>query len=154
MITPDEYKKYIKNGVIGAEFVPGWPMLAETSTEEVEFEEEDRTCGYATVESTPIETIQKEMIDLCRLTWDFPMGTFGEITYDGYKCWSIELPWHNNAQFISCIPPGIYPLKPCTYWGGDGPGGKRDYPTYEIGSVPARSLIKIHVAQHAKVGVK
>jgi hypothetical protein len=48
-----------------------------------------------------------------------------------------------------CIPAGTYPMKLGTYFGGDGPGGKEDYPSYEILNVPGRSLIKIHGANKA-----
>ena len=48
-----------------------------------------------------------------------------------------------------CIPKGRYPLKLGMYYGGDGPGGKTDYPSYEVMSVPGRTLIKIHAANKA-----
>lgn len=48
-----------------------------------------------------------------------------------------------------CIPVGTYPLKLGMYYSGDGPGGKIDYPAYEVLRVPGRSLIKIHAANKA-----
>ena len=48
-----------------------------------------------------------------------------------------------------CIPKGVYPLKLGMYYSGDGPGGKIDYPSYEVLNVPKRSLIKIHAANKA-----
>ncbi len=112
-----------------------------TSTEEVEFEEEDQT-------SPPIGTIedlQKEMVVIERFCYG-PMGTFGRVSYQDFHSYSVERPWENNQPFISCIPLGVYKLQLGTYYGGDGPGGKRDYPAYKILSVPNRTHIKIHVA--------
>ena len=34
--------------------------------------------------------------------------TIGRVTFGKFSCFSIELPWLNNAENISCIPPGIY----------------------------------------------
>lgn len=48
-----------------------------------------------------------------------------------------------------CIPAGNYPLKLGLYYSGDGPGGKIDYPAYEVLNVPGRTLIKIHAANKA-----
>lgn len=40
-----------------------------------------------------------------------PSGTNGDILFNGLKlCNSIELPWKNNQQRISCIPEGKYEL--------------------------------------------
>lgn len=41
------------------------------------------------------------------------------------------------------FPDGIYRCISDMYWGGDGPGGKEDYPTYKI-LVPGRDQIKFH----------
>ena len=41
-------------------------------------------------------------------------GTFGEI-YDedrDFLCFTVEPPWRDNKQLISCILPGSYPLEP------------------------------------------
>jgi hypothetical protein len=35
------------------------------------------------------------------------------------------------------------------FYGGDGPGGRIDYPAYEILNVPGRSQIKIHKGNKA-----
>ncbi len=40
------------------------------------------------------------------------MGTNGELFYNGKKiCNTIERPWMNNQQQVSCIPEGTYTLK-------------------------------------------
>jgi hypothetical protein len=60
--------------------------------------------------------------------------------YIGQKpvCVTIERPWKDNEPFISCIPPGIYPVRPYS---------SAKYPdTYEICDVPGRDKILFHVA--------
>lgn len=75
-----------------------------------------------------------------------PMGSFGRLEVDDFECFTVERPWEGNQPNISCIPIGEYPLRLGMYYGGDGQGGRRDYPAYEILDVPGRSLIKIHIA--------
>ena len=123
-------------------------LLHEDRTEEVQFSGEDNTRGYATVAPKGTNKIEGPWVEITRKTPEFPFGTFGKLEFMGFECWTIELPWRNNAVNISCIPPGIYPLEKCMYYGGDGRGGKKDYPAYEIKNVPGRSHIKIHIAQH------
>lgn len=65
-------------------------------------------------------------------------GTFGKITMeDGAVFHSLELPDHNNAKRISCIPKGIYTCK-IVY----SPKFKRNL--YEVKSVPNRGDILFH----------
>ena len=83
------------------------------------------------------------------------MGTFGmlEVLDNGellYVCRAVEREDQNNRPNVSCIPEGIYTMKLGMYYGGDGVGGRRDYPAYVVQDVPGRSLIKIHVANTAK----
>jgi hypothetical protein len=79
-------------------------------------------------------------------------GTFGKLTvWDGakllYTCRTVEKEWLDNKPYKSCIPaPGTYLLELGMYFGGDGEGGKRDYPAYIVLDVPDRTLIKIHIA--------
>lgn len=71
-----------------------------------------------------------------------PRQTFGRL-WVGTSSWlTVERSKIDMAH--PCIPKGTYPLVLGTYFGGDGPGGKQDYPSYEIMKVPGRSLIKIH----------
>ena len=72
----------------------------------------------------------------------FPDGTNGEIVKAGESiCYTIELPWKNNAHQISCIPEGKYLLI--------------NRYTKELGwhlqvlNVPDRSGILIHAANVA-----
>ena len=78
------------------------------------------------------------------------MGTYSHLTVGDYKCLILEDPWNDNKEGVSCIPPGHYPLKLGIYFGGDGPGGKEDYPSYEILEVPGRKLIKMHIGNTIK----
>jgi len=38
-------------------------------------------------------------------------GTKGTLVTDGFQCFTLELPWHNNTRNISCIPSGEYIVK-------------------------------------------
>ena len=41
-------------------------------------------------------------------TWKNPDCTLGRMTYGDFKCFTLELPWLDNANDVSCIPPGVY----------------------------------------------
>lgn len=64
-------------------------------------------------------------------------GTLGKLTLLGKSFFTLELPWLNNANSISCIPEGIYTVK----W-TKSPRLKKF--TYEILGVPNRAGIRIH----------
>lgn len=38
-------------------------------------------------------------------------NTIGVMRYNGFECFTLELPWLENAQNISCIPAGTYQCK-------------------------------------------
>lgn len=72
----------------------------------------------------------------------FPEGTNGEIFLNGKRvCYSIELPWRNNAPQVSCIPEGKYFLT------------KRYSPKFlhhlQVYPVAGRQWILIHPANNA-----
>ena len=72
----------------------------------------------------------------------FPNGTNGVLLNDGVVlCYTIELPWKNNAHTISCIPEGRYPVvkRYSDKFGWH----------FEIMHVPDRALILIHPANDA-----
>lgn len=70
-------------------------------------------------------------------------GTYGRLKIDQDHAWFVvERPKTGDH---ARIPAGSYPMKLGMFYGGDGVGGKPDYPAYEI-SVPGRSEIKIHIA--------
>lgn len=35
-------------------------------------------------------------------------GSFGVLVAPGFKCFTGELPWRDNASDVSCIPEGVY----------------------------------------------
>lgn len=72
-----------------------------------------------------------------------PAGTFGKlvVTDSGLWLFSGELPDHDNAPGISCIPAGTYRVK--WTWSPS----FRKY-TYQIMNVPGRSGIRIHAANY------
>ncbi len=74
-------------------------------------------------------------------------GTNGEIWFNHeLLCYSIELPWEENKEEISCIPEGIYPLeRRCDeHFGWH----------FQVMDVPGRDLILIHPANDAKKELK
>lgn len=73
-------------------------------------------------------------------------GTFGRLSLGSKSWWVIERPQTGDHP---CIPTGGYDLVRSTFYGGDGVGGKPDYPCYEVVGVPGRAQIKFHVANYA-----
>lgn len=63
-------------------------------------------------------------------------GTFGILKIGMFSCYSLELPWRNNAQEISCIPPGKYKCRMIN-------SPKFGY-VYEVCEVPNRTHILFH----------
>lgn len=81
-----------------------------------------------------------------------PSVTIGKLIAedDTFKCATIERPWKDNQKTISCIPTGLYTVELGMYYGGDGVGGKQDYPAYELRNVPNRTEIKIHIGNYVR----
>lgn len=73
-------------------------------------------------------------------------GTFGRLTLEGKEWWTLE---PALIGLHPAIPAGSYFLNPCIHYSGDGPGGKPDYPAYEVRDVPGRSAIHLHIANAA-----
>jgi len=44
-------------------------------------------------------------------TWCQSDCTLGRLRYNDFQCFTLELPWLENQQNISCVPAGIYPVK-------------------------------------------
>jgi hypothetical protein len=79
--------------------------------------------------------------------------SLGTMTFDNPsigKLRTIERPWKDNQQIISCIPTGIWVCERDMYYGGDGVGGKQDYECFEIRDVPDREEIKLHIANYVR----
>ena len=68
-------------------------------------------------------------------------GVFGNLSVDGFECYTVERPWLDNKPRESCIPEGVYQLELGMY-------NRGGYPAYEIMNVPDRSLIKMHIANN------
>lgn len=74
--------------------------------------------------------------------------TFGKLQIEGLKhqdIYTIELPWENNQEKISCIPQGLYNCKPHN--------GKEFKDTWQVLNVPCRTGILFHVGNYASAGV-
>jgi hypothetical protein len=78
-------------------------------------------------------------------TSDDGKQTLGAMTIKGtdFKCKTIERPWKNNENMISCIPKGSYFVK----WT---PSPRLKRSTYEVMEVPGRAGIRIHPANYAQ----
>ena len=76
------------------------------------------------------------MLTLYRLT-SSDKGTQGVFIFNNsVVCYSLELPWRNNAREISCIPAGLYPISKEIH--------PRFASVFRLSSVPARAGILIH----------
>lgn len=69
-------------------------------------------------------------------------GTFGQLWLpDGWRCFTLELPWRGNMATKSCIPPGTYL---CSLVSSPKFGI-----VYCVHNVPNRSFILIHAGNWA-----
>jgi len=41
-------------------------------------------------------------------TWVNKDCTLGRLSYGNFKCFTLELPWKDNATNVSCVPAGTY----------------------------------------------
>lgn len=74
--------------------------------------------------------------------WDNGVQTLGDLSINGlFMCKTLERPWKENANNVSCIPKGEYRVK----WSYSFKFMKY---TYEVLSVPKRSGIRIHPGNH------
>jgi len=71
-------------------------------------------------------------------------ATFGHLTDSENKqlCVTLELPWKDNAHGVSCIPPGIYPLRRRF-------SPKHRCEVFEVENVPDRQNIELHIGNFA-----
>lgn len=69
-------------------------------------------------------------------------GTFGELTVGDFKCYTVELPWRNNAGGKSCVPPGNYVF----YWRKDSPAHGE---CYEMSAEDAKRIDRTNVQIHS-----
>lgn len=78
------------------------------------------------------------MIELS--TWINPDCTIGRLRCGDFQCFTLELPWRDNARGISCIPAGNYSAR--LY---DSP---RHGMVALLDGVPGRSMIEIHAGNY------
>lgn len=71
-------------------------------------------------------------------------GTFGKLTIDNFKCFTVELPWRNNEKGKSCIPSGIYIFR----W-SKSPKHGECFEADQSDNAPGRTDIQIHSANWA-----
>ena len=68
--------------------------------------------------------------------------TLGVLKYKNFTCFTLELPWKNNQNDVSCIPKGIYKVS------------KRNSSKYgehlHILDVPNRTFILVHSGNYYK----
>jgi hypothetical protein len=69
-------------------------------------------------------------------------GTKGVLLINNtFFCYTLELPWNNNIQNYSCIPPGTYNYDRWLF--------HRTIKSYHILSVPNRNYVLIHSGNYA-----
>ena len=69
-----------------------------------------------------------------------PDGVIGDYRSDsGFSAKSVERPWVDNLQGVSCVPPGTYLVK--WLW-----SAKHDANLYHLTGVPGRDEIEMHPA--------
>ncbi len=68
-------------------------------------------------------------------------GTFGVLTADMFRCYTLELAWLDNLPNVSCIPPGTYVCALVT--------SPKFGAVYEIKDVPKRTHVLIHKGNYA-----
>ena len=81
------------------------------------------------------------MIELVRFG-SFKDRTIGRLTYNGEHFYTVEKPWLDNQQNVSCIPVGFYKLVRV-----DSPRFGKN--TWQIADVKGRTHILIHVGNTA-----
>lgn len=73
-----------------------------------------------------------------------PECVIGTLSVDGeVQCFTYELPWKDNQDDISCIPPGVY-------YAVERFSNKQGYKVYELIDVPDRDNVQIHIGNTGK----
>lgn len=75
-------------------------------------------------------------------TWINPDCTVGRLEFGGFHCLTLELPWKENANDISCIPAGTY-----EYVKYDSP---RHGAVLLLLDVPGRSMVELHAGNYTR----
>lgn len=78
---------------------------------------------------------------------DDKVETLGKLSVGDFSCVTLERPWLDNANNVSCIPKGNYVCK-YTLSNRLSQVSGHAYYTYEIIGVPNRSGVRIHSANY------
>ena len=81
------------------------------------------------------------MADIELDTLSYSDCTMGRLYCKGFSCFTIELPWRDNQQDISCYPAGVYKYKKRFS------PSKRCY-VIELIDVPDRTYTQIHAGNY------
>lgn len=68
--------------------------------------------------------------------------TIGRLFYNNFQCFTLELPWLDNAPSVSCIPEGVYKA-----FKRESPANG---PVLELKDVPNRTFIQIHAGNYTR----
>lgn len=75
-------------------------------------------------------------------TISYPDCTIGRLWCDGFQCFTLELPWADNKQNMSCIPSGQYKYK------------YKESPNHgrclQLEGVEGRTLIQVHSGNYTR----
>ena len=75
-------------------------------------------------------------------SWKNNDCTVGRLSYGGFHCLTLELPWKDNLKDVSCIPEGVYTAR------------KYDSPKHGgvvlLDDVPNRTYIEIHAGNYTR----
>lgn len=89
--------------------------------------------------------VQHYDIDLVRAYTD--IGTYGVLTLsDNFKCYTVERPWKDNQNGVSCIPEGSYTLRKRLSPIVERTSRGRYKEGWEVTDVEGRTYIMIHPA--------
>lgn len=72
----------------------------------------------------------------------YPDCTTGRVFLGNFHCHSLELPWQNNINDISCIPNGIYHCRKIV--------SPLHGECFEVSDVPFRTLVRGHTGNYTK----
>jgi len=73
-----------------------------------------------------------------------PMGTFGKLHAGGKTWFTVERPWLNNEQQVSCIPEGVYTMRMRDSAVVNRSTGGAYARGWEVTNVEGRSFIMVH----------
>jgi hypothetical protein len=82
------------------------------------------------------------MTDIIVTRWNQPDCTLGRLTYGGFKCFTLELPWKDNASNVSCFPPGRYKAEKKI--------SPKNGACVQLLDVPNRTGIQIHAGNYTR----